>query len=327
MSDNVTKEFAEKLQSLIFESGKSIKQLAAEIGVPSGSLSKYQNNAAEPGISNLHKIAKFFEVSADYMLGTTDQKTSNIDDKAMHEALGLSDIAIVKLKGYKKYLPGILIPSLNHLIESENDAEIASYYRMQQSFSPIDAGGREALYKFEKHLSMINPQNKVIDRELDYHEGPLALIDDYFNSIVDKKGCLSIEIGENYIGSVDSQQIIDTVIFDKIKEVLTHIRKKQDKKKTKPKIRYEKKIETLDEGLDKSLLSKIKFDDMSEEIIDGLRGASLELVKKYFSADDDASTYTHIDRLEFSNEDIKLLENQLTKVLHKHVNHKLKVED
>lgn len=280
MSDNVTKEFAIRLQKLIFESGKSIKQLATEIGIPSGSLSKYQNNAAEPGINSLCKIADYFDVSADYLLGITDQRTSNIDDKAIHETLGLSDKSIVKLKGYKKNLPSVLIPTLNALIEYEQDADDASLYSKYSNVTTMSAEERENLYQFHKRLSSANPKNnEQANNQSDYPDGPLILIDDYFNSVVDKKGRLSIEVEGNFIGSVDSQQIIDTVILDKIKEVLVSIRKKQIGRTVKPTIRYKKYPESIDEAIDNRLLDESNIEDIMEKIRHDVEKVFLEIKK------------------------------------------------
>jgi transcriptional regulator with XRE-family HTH domain len=97
MSNEVTKIFADRLQDLISDSGKTVKQLAKEIGVPSGSLSKYQNDCAEAGTTRLFKIAKYFNVSTDYLLGLTEVKSVDADLKVVHKITGLSQKAIEKI--------------------------------------------------------------------------------------------------------------------------------------------------------------------------------------------------------------------------------------
>lgn len=88
MSTDVTMAFADRLQELIADSGKPIKDLAAEIGVSAGALSKYQNDAAEAGIDALAKISKYFDVSTDWLLGFTNDRSrtpSAIDELQLTE--------------------------------------------------------------------------------------------------------------------------------------------------------------------------------------------------------------------------------------------------
>lgn len=98
MQNEITAIFADRLQDLIANSGKTIKELAKEIGVAEGSLSKYQNDGAEAGIVALHKIAKYFGVSADYLLNLHDIPSVDKDIQAISKLTGLTVKAIEKLK-------------------------------------------------------------------------------------------------------------------------------------------------------------------------------------------------------------------------------------
>jgi transcriptional regulator with XRE-family HTH domain len=100
MKNKVTSIFADRLQDLIAESGKTISELSSpsEIGISSGSLSKYQNDAAEPGITALVKIADYFGVSFDYLLGKSESKKR--ENFKINKRLGLSDNAISSLEEY-----------------------------------------------------------------------------------------------------------------------------------------------------------------------------------------------------------------------------------
>jgi len=98
----ITDVFQTRLEDLISESGKKISDLAAEIGIAAGSLSAYQNGAAEPGVTKLKKIANYFNVSTDYLLGGHDNKT--IDNEAIKKRLGLSDGAISILEESNKFV-------------------------------------------------------------------------------------------------------------------------------------------------------------------------------------------------------------------------------
>ena len=86
-----TKIFAENLEDLIKESGKTLKCLSDEIGISTGALSKYQNDEAVASIEALNKIAVYFNVSADWLLGLSDTKSYKADIRAISKKYWLSD--------------------------------------------------------------------------------------------------------------------------------------------------------------------------------------------------------------------------------------------
>lgn len=123
MSTEVTKKFADILGQLVSETGKSLKELAKEIGVSYGSISKYQNDNAAANIDALCKFADYFNVSTDYLLGRTEEPTPIMDERAASEYTGLSAKAIQILhegendfgrRFYRRFFDSII----------ENDCEI-----------------------------------------------------------------------------------------------------------------------------------------------------------------------------------------------------------
>ncbi len=66
------KEFAEKLKELRTEQGLTQGQLAAAFNTTNSSVCDWERNRAEPSLEMLVKIAGYFEVSADYLLGLED---------------------------------------------------------------------------------------------------------------------------------------------------------------------------------------------------------------------------------------------------------------
>lgn len=116
-----TKIFADRLLDLITESGKTIKQLSEEIGISSGSLSKYQNDGAVAGIDAISKIAKYFNVSVDWLLGHSSTRSPNPTLQGACAYTGLSEKAVDFFHNWTA--PGLEVgPSylsfLNQLIES-----------------------------------------------------------------------------------------------------------------------------------------------------------------------------------------------------------------
>jgi len=102
MSSEAAKTFADRLLDLVAESKLTMKELGEKIGVSPASLSKYQNAIDEPGISALSKIKRYFNVSADWLLGFS--KTRNPVHGDMAKELGLSSKAVEILTGFKENL-------------------------------------------------------------------------------------------------------------------------------------------------------------------------------------------------------------------------------
>ncbi len=62
----------DNLKKLRDEKSISQKQLADVISVSQQSINKYENHNIEPDISTLIKLADYFDVSVDYLVGHTD---------------------------------------------------------------------------------------------------------------------------------------------------------------------------------------------------------------------------------------------------------------
>ena len=63
------KEFAERLVELRAENNISQAKLALALGISNGTIAFWETNKAEPTAPNIVLVAKFFNVSADYLLG------------------------------------------------------------------------------------------------------------------------------------------------------------------------------------------------------------------------------------------------------------------
>jgi len=68
------KKFNERLRELREDSNLTQKNLAKELMIDQRSLSFYEIGKYEPNLDTLSKIVLFFNVSADYLLGLTDNK-------------------------------------------------------------------------------------------------------------------------------------------------------------------------------------------------------------------------------------------------------------
>lgn len=64
--------FAERLKELRIEKGYSQRALSRETGLPQASIALWESGATIPMANAIVTLAKFFGVSADYLLGLED---------------------------------------------------------------------------------------------------------------------------------------------------------------------------------------------------------------------------------------------------------------
>jgi len=85
--------FPEILSSLRREKGLSQRKAAADLGISQALLSHYENDAREPKLEFVIKACNYYDVTADYMLGRTTNRTNNAVErlKAMGEILTALD--------------------------------------------------------------------------------------------------------------------------------------------------------------------------------------------------------------------------------------------
>lgn len=75
--------FGENLRTLIEERNMTQKELASHLNIAPSTLGSYVQNKREPDFSTLKSIAKYFDVSIDYLLDYTIDKTTTIKENEM----------------------------------------------------------------------------------------------------------------------------------------------------------------------------------------------------------------------------------------------------
>lgn len=112
--------FDERLTELRKAKGINQKECAAELGMTDASkYNKWENGKNCPDFTTVCQLARYFDVTTDYLLGASDSK-KNENDK-INKRLGLSDKAITNLtilnamKSVDK-----TIDTINTLIENED---------------------------------------------------------------------------------------------------------------------------------------------------------------------------------------------------------------
>jgi len=89
--------FPKRLRELLDRPGETQGKLADFINVNRQSIGQWKDGTTSPDINALDKIAEYYNVSADYLLGRSDVASPNVTIQAIHEKTGLSDKAIEEL--------------------------------------------------------------------------------------------------------------------------------------------------------------------------------------------------------------------------------------
>lgn len=101
-STQTTKKFADRLSQLIEdkkrEEGMNHKEIAAALEVGDGTLSEWCSDNKTASIDAIPKIAEYFNVSSDWLLGLSDDR--RIKPSAVSE-LGLSETAVRQIEEWK----------------------------------------------------------------------------------------------------------------------------------------------------------------------------------------------------------------------------------
>lgn len=77
--------FIKRLYSLLEETNTTQRELAEKVNVTEVTISRYLSGERNPRIEIINKIAKYFKVSVDYLLGRTDVKNANIHKEVDQE--------------------------------------------------------------------------------------------------------------------------------------------------------------------------------------------------------------------------------------------------
>lgn len=91
--------FAERLTQIMGETKTTQEMIAAAIGITRQAISKYTRGETKPDTEILTRIAKYFNVSADWLLGLSDVRRINPEIASVCAYTGLSENAVSQLIG------------------------------------------------------------------------------------------------------------------------------------------------------------------------------------------------------------------------------------
>ena len=89
-----TEVFPQRLAECMRATGTNQTQLASLLGVKHQTVGNYRSGISSPDWKKLAKIAQYFNVSADYLIGLSDVPTPSTDKRAVCDFLGITDKAV-----------------------------------------------------------------------------------------------------------------------------------------------------------------------------------------------------------------------------------------
>lgn len=99
-------KFAERLKDLRDRKGHTQTEVGKALGKSREAVSKYEIGEREPDLEAVASLSRYFNVSADYILGISDEYSASVDSQRMS--------FIPEIYTYEKYLRDIsFIPILN----------------------------------------------------------------------------------------------------------------------------------------------------------------------------------------------------------------------
>lgn len=181
--------FPTRLREVMALRGTNQTRLAAQIKkdfditIQRQSISKYMNGQTKPDVDTITIICKALDVSADYLLGLSDEITTNMDERAVIEYTGLSNSSITTLHLLSKS------PEMTFLKRFLDDfidfSQIASsWYQINKAAQALSmATNNNNKRKLDITSDIENISNFVIGNSECFQINPLDAAD-YYRSLV-----------------------------------------------------------------------------------------------------------------------------------------------
>lgn len=98
-------EFSENLKYLRNSTQCTQKKLAEHLGLSANTVCEWEKNRSEPSIQTIRKLAEFFDVSADYLLGLEDDFGARTATNAAPMGERLTEKEKTLLEAFRQLLP------------------------------------------------------------------------------------------------------------------------------------------------------------------------------------------------------------------------------
>lgn len=170
-------DFPQNLSALMKEHGLSQQDLASALGIKRQTISLYASGQSSPDIGRLKKIANYFGVSSDWLLGLSEARSNSEDIQKAVSTTGLSEDSVMRLceiaKGNEK-IQFAVHDFLDDLLDNISLMDIAIAYKQFKSGDLSDcyvmAPNGALIDFFDKDLPLLVLQNKFTRFVLDSRE-------------------------------------------------------------------------------------------------------------------------------------------------------------
>ena len=176
--------FAQALNTLIDEHS-NVKELTEYLGFSPQAINQYRNGQTRPSLESICKIADFYNVSVDYLLGRNPIPSTDYNVQKVHEYTGLTMAAISELCAMKALNDrNAESDILSLMLESSEFRYIIGLFslvvseKIQKSPAPtaefdFRSIPNEALYSSVMNIYMTELAERIAARfEERYHESP-----------------------------------------------------------------------------------------------------------------------------------------------------------
>lgn len=234
MDNNISKTIGNRINTLLAEQGVKQKELAQHLQVPDNTISYFVKGTRTPNTSQITKIAQFFGVSSDYLLGLSNAESTDKDIQFISKFTGLSDTSIRILNCFN----GSHIPQITNLLLETETCMLPEYLLDKSELESIKKENDNADYVIElkdihelknneqlcfltclndyfkiskkenNRLLSINPNGKLVDlNETDIETIETFDVDDIFS-----------------IMTISQYDIVEKVLLDRLVTYITTIK-------------------------------------------------------------------------------------------------------
>lgn len=156
--------FADTITTLREERNKKRQEVADDLGISRASLEYYEKGKRKPDIEILEKIADYYGVSADYLLGRTKAISINEELKFVCNYLGITEEAADTLKtakfitetGNSSALSGVFEQALQNNFLINLCLDVGVYCQCKQMKLDTMAIGRKGTREKMKHIDKVH---------------------------------------------------------------------------------------------------------------------------------------------------------------------------
>lgn len=131
--------FGERLGDLIANNRITATALARDTGLSQSAISDYINKDRAPDCATIYSLARYFSVSADYLLGLTNIKTPFVNTMAVIRQTGLTEENALILEALQSKGANAYLDLLNDLISIAKDSDMAIQYLFMKATLNVPA--------------------------------------------------------------------------------------------------------------------------------------------------------------------------------------------